>query len=389
MSTSHTNVKIICSYHNFEKTPHDLPEILARMQKPFFYGYKFSCLANSSLEGMRMLLFVRKCTSEGKRVSGMCMGEKGQFTRVLGKICGSFMTYASMDATSSLAPGQLSAHEMLEVYQYKNIDASACIYGIIGGSTAASLSHFIHNRVMKAFNLHSIYVKIDLVPEELGEFFSLAKDLGVRGLSVTMPLKESVISFLDEIDMEAKKIGAVNTISFQNGKSKGFNTDGKGALDAIEERGSIQGKRVVILGAGGAAKATSYVALQRGASVTILNRSVDKALTLASQFGLRGGGLEQMEEEYKLRYDVLVNCTPNPLPISPEYILSSAVIMETKNVPKETELLIDAKKKGAKIVYGYEMLCRQAVLQEEIWFQEKVGKQEVSELIFSEVLSHL
>ncbi|MDP1880011.1 MAG: shikimate dehydrogenase, partial [Parachlamydiaceae bacterium] len=195
------------------------------------------------------------------------------------------------------------------------------------------------------------------------------------GASVTMPLKENVKELLDEIDPVAQKIGAVNTLFFRKGKVKGFNTDCIGALNAIEEQsGLVIGKKIVILGAGGAAKAIVYEACKRGAKVVILNRRSEKAQQLANQFNCEGYGLESIHEIYQQGYDILINCTPSSMPIEPQYILEKAVIMDIVSKPKETPFLQEAIKIGCQVIFGYDMFINQAKEQHQIWFFDSTHK---------------
>jgi 3-dehydroquinate dehydratase/shikimate dehydrogenase len=335
MKNLYPDVKIISSFHDFEGTPEDLEGILLQMRGGMFDLYKIAAMANSSLDGMRMLQFVRGKTD----VIAVSMGEKGTFARVLGKKYGSAITYASVG--EAVAPGQLSAKELIETYHLRELDAETQVYGLIGEVVEKSPGHLFHNEFMRKRGWNGVYVKLQLQKEELEMFFALARDLEWSGLSVTMPLKEAVIPFLDELDEQAREIGAVNTLVWKEGFICGFNTDAPGALDAI---GAVAGKKLVILGRGGTAKAVAYEAKLRGAEVVMVGRE---------------GALEV--------YDVLINCTPHPLPIDPDKIMPGKRVMDVAIVPEEKGLLWHAKEKGCEVVYGMEMWINQAVYQEEIW----------------------
>ena len=241
----------------------------------------------------------------------------------------------------------------------------------------------------KPMGLNAIYVKMSILPEELEKFFSLAKKLNFRGLSVTMPLKERVLSFLDQVDPLVAQMGAVNTILFEGEKLMGFNTDGIGAINAIERLGSIKGKKVVLIGAGGAAKAIAFIAHQRGAQIVILNRTANKAEELAAHVKGRGAGIEKIASEYEDGYDILINCRPEPLPIDPQYILPHSIVMDIKTLPTKGSLLEYAKQKGAKVVYGYEMFINQAIAQIDIWFKDKAKQQDIAKIVSAETLKRI
>jgi len=356
-------IKIIISYHNFENTPENLEEILQSIETPLAYSYKIATMATSTLDALRMLLFVKN----KKNLSAICMGEYGEITRILGPVFSTFIDYTYVEEPTAL--GQLSFKELIEIYHYNTLTPSTKLYGVIGDPVDKTLSYHAHNAVNAQWN--SVYVKMRIKKEELFSFFQLAKKCNFSGLSVTMPLKEAVLPFLD-VDDDAKKIGAVNTIKFQWEKILGYHTDGKGALDALEEKTKVKGKKIIILGAGGAARAIIFEALKRGANVTILNRTKGKAQMLAEIFGCLGDGLEALKDQ---NYDIIINTTPSPLPIDPKYFMPNAIAMDVKNRPKMTIFLQEAAKKGLSLVYGYEMFFNQAIEQCKIW-DMPVGEKE-------------
>lgn len=377
--------KIIVSYHDFEQMPS--PEkVLELMQKLPADIYKMAFMLQSSVEALSLLLFMRK---HAPNVLAMGMGGFSETTRILAPIFGAPFTYANIDSESSTAPGQVPFKVLSEAYHYKNLNSSTSIFGLIGNPIAASPSHFSHNAVFHSQELHSVYVKFPLHSEQIGDFLNLAKKANFQGLSVTIPLKEEVIPFLDEIDPWAKKVGAVNTLLFKDGKIKGFNTDGKGALDAIEDKVKVRGKKIVIMGAGGAAKAIIVEAIDRGASVTILNRDPNRAISLAEKLKCKGGSLEQISEEFHDRYDILINTTPSPVPIDAKWILPGSVVMDIKTQPKYPEFLKEAKARQCILVFGYEMFINQAIEQFRIWFGEKIDLQKAKEMTQETVLERI
>ncbi len=338
-------IKIVISYHNYEMTP-DLDAVYSELKKHPGDIFKIACLANSSCDAMRMLLFVKHHAP----LLGLCMGEWGEVTRILGPILGSPWTFAALSDEKKTADGQLTVEEMA-IYDLKRLSKNAEIYALIGGDLKKRQSHRYHNHVMKELGLDAIHMKIPVVASELQEFFSLAKKIGFRGFSVTDPLKEHVIPFLDEITPEAEEIGAVNTISIRNGKLFGSNTDGKGALNAVEQRMKVRGKKVIVLGAGGAAKAIIYEALQRGAEVVVLNRTPKM---LKWNVCLRP--LDEMEA-----CDILINTTPVTVPNIPK-----CLAMDISLKPL-TPFLQDAKKSDCETISGMEMWVNLTALQYQIW----------------------
>lgn len=376
------SIKLICSHHNFKNTPSDLDSIYwALKQKPAYF-YKLAVMAENSSEALRLLAWVKK---QDNKLIVISMGEFGQISRILAPVVGIPITYASVHEQSETAPGQIPAKVLNEIYGYHLLNSSTKIYGLIGGIVDNSMSHITHNALMQEAHLDAVYLKMSVPPTELSRFLSLAKQLDFSGMSVTMPLKEDVVSCLDEVHAEAKAIGAVNTLCFEGNRIIGFNTDGIGALKAILRQVEVSKKKVVILGAGGAAKAVAFETCRRGAYVTILNRHVAKAKQLAYSLKCVGGSLDMMSQCFDEGYDLLINCTPLAMPIDSRYILSSAVVMDIKTKPKEPLFLQEAKKKGSRLIWGYQMFVEQAVKQFDLWFKGKVSEETSREKIESQL----
>ena len=369
------DTKIICSFHNFDKTPENLEALLSEMKKMRAAIYKVATFANSSLDSLRMLAFVKK----HDHVAGMCMGEHGVITRILGPIVNNWFTYAAIGEET--APGQLDVNTLEKTYHFSHLNRQTAIYALIGDPVDQSVGHLTHNLIYKKLKLDAVYVKFVIKPAEVSEFFRLMKNLPFHGFSVTMPLKEEVGAYLDTIDPKAKSIGAVNTLALKDKKWKGFNTDAAGALDAIEGRGKVAGKKIVILGAGGAARALAFESIQRGGKVLILNRTWAKAKKLAEQLGCEGSSFEEWD---MLPFDILMNATPIGMAdqsfetlVPKEVIPSSAIVFDAVISPKETSLLSEAKSQGCRVVHGYEMFSRQAIKQIEIWFSQSFDQEDL------------
>lgn len=378
IARKHPQIKVILSSHNFTETPQDLESLYCEMKRSPAHFYKIAVTAHNAVDALRLVSWAKKSDNQLIAIS---MGLYGQLSRILGPVIGNPITYASLDSESLTAPGQLSAKTLRERYHYRSLTPRTAIYGLIGDPVDLSISDETHNHFMRVCGLEAVYVKIPVKATELSEFLQLAKQLPFSGMSVTMPLKECILPYLDRIDPHALEVGAVNTLLFQNGKITGFNTDGKGALNAIAKKMVIQGKQVVVVGAGGAAKAIAYEINQRGGSVTIINRDEDKAKELATRVHGHAKGLEQMSECAKKGYDVLINCTPLPLPIAFEDILPQALVMDIKTKPKDTPFLKCALEKKCPVVYGYEMFVHQAVIQFTLWFKERVNASECCQIL--------
>lgn len=242
----------------------------------------------------------------------------------------------------------------------------------IGFPIKTSLSPIIHNAGFKKLGLNNqfIFTCTEVKPNNLKMAMDGVRALGIRGVSVTMPHKLEVMKYLDKIDKDAKKIGAVNTIVNNNGELTGFNTDWIGVLTALEKKTKLKRKRVAIIGAGGAARAIVYGLRKKGAVVKIFNRSLDKARNLAREFGCQCAGLEALEEVSNM--NIVINATSvgmneDKSPISKKFLNKNQIIFDVVYSPKETRLIKDAKEKEAQVIYGYEMLLYQGVAQFELY----------------------
>lgn len=374
--SEYPETKLILSYHNFENTPEDLDSIYQEMQKIPAHFYKIAVTAIISIDALRLVCW----TKHHKDLIGISMGPLGQISRLLAPIIGCPITYAALEEKSASAPGQLTAHTLINRYHHRSLTKNSAIYGLIGDPVERSLSDTTHNALIKKMGLNAIYIKIKVTPSELSDFIHYAKQLPFKGISVTMPLKEHILKHLDDIDVQAKAIGAVNTLSIKSNQITGYNTDGIGALNAIEESCPVKNKRIVILGAGGAAKAIAFEATQRGAHVTILNRHKEKAVELAGQLNCVGMGLDEIASYAQSGYDILINCTP-VLPIEPQYILPSAVVMDIVTRPKETVFLKEAQDKGCRLIYGYQMFVEQAVKQYSHWYGKDIDVNQCRQIL--------
>lgn len=260
------------------------------------------------------------------------------------------------------------------------IKGSTNIVGLIGHPVEHSFSPPMHNAAFDALGMDYAYVAFDVNPAELQKAIEGARSLNIRGFNVTIPHKIDVMKYLDEIDDVARLIGAVNTIDFKN--LKGYNTDGIGAVRAIEEVTSIKNKNVVIAGAGGASRAISFYIAKYGAdSLTILNRNVDKAQSLAGDVS-NSGLIDDVKSDsineinaYLADADILVDTTPlgmhphiNDQPIATaENMHDELVVFDAVYNPNETVLLKQAIEAGAKPVYGIKMLLYQGAESFKIW----------------------
>jgi len=234
-----------------------------------------------------------------------------------------------------------------------------------------SPSPLIHNAGYQALGINYLYVPFRV--SDIKQAIEGIRGLGIRGASITIPHKTSAIKYIDKIDPPAEEIGAINTIVNDDGVLTGYNTDGDGALKALEEVTTLKGKKAVLIGSGGAALAIAAGLMKKGVKLVVLNRTGDKARKLAQRVNASGsGGLDKLAEIASA--DILINATPVGMPpetdrsVIPKDLLHDRLtVFDIISNPKETRLLIEARERGCAVVYGYKMLLYQAVKQFELF----------------------
>ena len=250
--------KRIISYHNFRETPENLLEIHSRLAKFDPDIVKIATMAHNPHDNLRMLRMIREAKIP---TIGLCMGEVGTPTRILCGKFGSPLTFATFHAERAMAPGQLSYKEMKDVYRYENIKRDTEVYGVIADPVAHSLSPRVHNAGFTALNLNKVYVPFRVASEDLGSFLANCRELGIKGLSVTIPHKENMLRYLSKIDEASTNIGAVNTIDFSGPTAVGSNTDYRAAIDTVITvmgRREVTGKPLAVTTTGGVATGAKF-----------------------------------------------------------------------------------------------------------------------------------
>ncbi|OGP92534.1 MAG: shikimate dehydrogenase [Deltaproteobacteria bacterium RBG_16_48_10] len=258
------------------------------------------------------------------------------------------------------------------------IDARTELYGIIGNPVRHSLSPAIHNEAFRRMGLNAVYLAFEV--RSLGEAMAGIRELGIRGLSVTVPFKTQILSYLDKIEEMASKIKAVNTLAVEGGNLVGYNTDYCGALESLEEKVDLKGKRVILLGAGGAARAIGFGLKRKGCQIAIFNRSKNRAEVLARELECGHHPLSSFKE---MEGEVLVNATSvgmHPFdpksPVPKGVLREGMVVMDIVYKPLRTKLLQEAEQQGCVTIDGLEMLARQGAAQLQIWTgrRQEVGQ---------------
>ncbi|TET26402.1 MAG: shikimate dehydrogenase [Dehalococcoidia bacterium] len=276
------------------------------------------------------------------------------------------------------------------------------ICGVIGDPIEHTMSPAIHNAAFNKLGLDYVYLPFQVKKEELGRAIEGMRGLNIKGLSVTIPHKVAVIILLDELDHNAERIGAINTITNDNGVLKGYNTDAGGFRQALLEKGvTPEGKNIVILGAGGVSRTISFTLAEEGARLVILNRllELDWAKELASRLSLifnrEFPALELVEGNLAKaieRADILVNATSvgmspnvNETLVPARLLKPGLVVFDVVYNPIKTMLLKEAEAAGAEIISGVDMLVWQGALAFKMW----TGVEAPLELMREELIKRL
>jgi 3-dehydroquinate dehydratase/shikimate dehydrogenase len=287
--------------------------------------------------------------------------------RCLSLRAGSALTYAPLE--NATAPGQASFDTLKNLWKADQISRKTYVYGVIGNPIAHSLSPQLQNAGFQARKMDAVY--FPFLVHDLRDFLGAVKPLGIRGFSVTLPYKQEILRHLDSCDPLASAIGAVNTVVVTSaGNLYGYNTDYIGVLGSLQERVTLSQSRVLILGAGGAARAVAFALAQSGASVCICARRPKEAKKLARAVG----GLEFPRSRLKSEFfDAIVNSTPIGMypktensPLSARD-LNCRLVFDLIYRPVTTKLLQLASRRGIETVSGLEMFLAQGMAQWEIW----------------------
>jgi shikimate dehydrogenase len=253
------------------------------------------------------------------------------------------------------------------------ITAKTQVYGVMGDPVSHSLSPVMHNRAFSHTGLDAVYTAFRVT--DVASAVSGIRALGIRGVSVTIPHKVSVISHLDDLDEQARFIGAVNTIMYRENILTGYNTDSWGAVSALEEKITLGGRQVAVIGAGGASRAIAFGLSKCGADVTIVNRTPSTAERLASEFGLH---FQPLSDFKRGQCEVLINTTPvgmtpnrDCMPVSSDILEEGMVVMDIVYHPLETKLLKTAKARRCTVIDGLSMFVFQGAKQFELWTGQK------------------
>ena len=357
----------LASAHFFKRMPKNLSRIAAELRRGRPAAIKLAAQCDSLSDSRKLLDFARK----QRNIVAIPMGDAALPARILALRERNAFAYAPVE--NATAPGQVSLAEIKDVYRADRLDPRTSVYGVIGNPIGHSLSPAMQNAGFTARRINAVY--LPFLVRDLKDFLGAIDPLGIRGFSVTLPHKEKILRHLDGCDPLAARIGAVNTVVVRGGgKLYGYNTDYVGVLQALEKRIPLRGSRVLIVGAGGAARAVAFALGQAGAAVCVTARRPERARALAKASGGEAIARNRVRGEF---FDAIVNATPvgmhpavasSPLEARE---LNCRLVFDTIYRPRITKLLELAARRGIETVSGVEMFVAQGAAQWEIWTGER------------------
>ncbi len=376
----------IISYHNFDETPKNLADIHKKLQKLDPDIIKIATTANNPIDNIRVL---RLCRDSSIPTVAFCMGAMGVVSRILCGRFGSPLTYATFNEDRQIAPGQLSFKQMQEIYRYDEITPNTKILGVIADPVEHSFSPRIHNACLRKQKLDMLYLPFRVPPEYLKEFIKCCPEMGIKGLSVTIPHKETVLKSLGTLDDNVAAIRAANTVVFSENTAFGYNTDCDAAISCLldnlkidpDRKLPLNGTRICLLGAGGVARAIAFGLIQQGADVLICARDFDKAETLADEMKCKAlDWVARHTHESR----VLINCTPvgmhpemDETPFEPDWHDRNVLVFDTVYNPERTLFIKQAREAGCETITGIDMFARQASAQFQLFTDQPADEKTI------------
>ncbi len=355
---------VVLSYHDFDGVPADLGRLYDRMRSTGAQIVKIAVTARKLCDvfALEDLGATPLPAEEGRGAVLIAMGAPGIVTRILPGRFGSLWTYAG-DA----APGQLSADVLLERFRFRNLLSTTAVYGVAGSLVSRSRSPELHNAAFAAMGTDAVFIPFETA--DFDDFLAFADRLPIAGASVTMPFKEAALRSAREADDLSRRVGAANTLRRSASGWCATNTDVDGFLSPIRDV-PLEGCRVAILGAGGAARAVAMAMASRGARVSVFARRLEQASAVARI--AKGDAFQGLPERGS--WDVLVNATPvgsaprvDETPLDAARLDGGGLVYDVVYDPPVTRLLREARAAGCRTVGGLDMLVAQAVRQSEWW----------------------
>jgi 3-dehydroquinate dehydratase/shikimate dehydrogenase len=380
---------LILSSHDFERTA-DLQAHWERLRAFAPDLVKVVSTAHALADNLPVLRLLNQHAADIPTIA-LAMGAAGLLSRVLSPRAGAAFTFAAPARGSETAPGQVDAPTLLRRYRAADLRPSTQIYGVAGNPIGHSLSPAMQNAAFQAAHLDAVF--LPLAAGDARDLITLVRELPLAGVAVTIPFKRDVPPLLDHIDALASQVGACNTIARSpDGKLIGYNTDVAGVVRPLERRLALPGARILVLGAGGAARAAAFGLTRQGAHVFLWNRTHARAEQLASDAGASAITRAQIPT---IPFDAIVNATPAGMSgHSRESVLlpnelGSALVFDMVYNPRETPLLRAARQHGLSVIEGLEMLVEQGVAQFELWTGQPAPAQAMMRAVLGQLAGQL
>ncbi|MGP0629792.1 shikimate dehydrogenase [Nitrospina sp. 32_T5] len=377
------NSKAILSHHDFTRTDDKVDALYELMTQMPADVLKIITYAQDLSDNLRLLQLLSRARRDEVNLIAFCMGEKGEVSRILSPMYGGWLTFGSLDRGKESAPGQIPATTLKHIYRVNDLNLDSKIFGVIGDPVNKSMGYLIHNRAFSELNLPNVYVPFWV--KSLTRFFNTYQAY-FTGLSVTMPFKEDIMKHMDRVDPLAKKIGAVNTVVREDNDWVGYNTDVTGALSALTAVTELKGKQVLIIGAGGTAKAIGHGVTEQGAALTLTyNRNKEKAEALAQELNANLISIRDIDSHTA---DIVINCSPAGMtpntkdtPFPARLLKPGMVVFDSVYNPMETRLIREAREKGCTVIPGIELFVNQAIEQLKLWTGQTPPRDPLHEVV--------
>ncbi len=375
------SVKRVISYHNMTETPDDLDGIYDEMLKQDGDVFKLAVLTKTADDVKRVIALQKRAT---RPTIAFGMGDFGYATRFLALKHGAPWIYALFNRDRELAPGMPAVDDFRTTYPVRSINADTKVYCLLGDPVGHSFSPILHNHMFLRHKVNAVYLPVRTPNGKLAEMTAALEQVPVSGYSVTIPHKEAAVEAATEWEPTAKSSGSANTLLATPTGFLAVNTDSPAAVgalrDALDAKAAKEGvtapefgqQFVLILGAGGAARATAFALHRVGAHITITSRTAERAEKLASEIGCKW--CDWAARHGVSQCDILINCTPvgmhpnvDESPIHASFLKPGLTVFDTVYTPERTQLLRDAEARRSNIVSGVEMFVRQAAAQFELF----------------------
>jgi 3-dehydroquinate dehydratase/shikimate dehydrogenase len=383
LRASRRRIRWIASHHELERFPRRVKSLYRALRHTGADVVKFAYMADDAWQIRAAMEFLGYARTDRQRAIAIAMGEAGEASRILYRVFGGWGTFAAPEDGDQSAPGQLPASIMKKVFRSDIRTAKTRVFGLVGNPVSQSKGIYIHNPLYRKLGQDAVYCRFKI--SDLARFMRIVKGR-VHGFSVTSPHKHAMMKYLTAVEPLARSLGAVNSVVRRGGGYYGANTDARGALDAIEQRLRVRGRVLVVIGAGGAARAIGGEAARRGAKVYVVNRTTARAQSLARALGLRWTTFDAIAS---LQPEIVANATsagmwPNvhTTPLE-EFPASVRLAFDAIYNPPMTRFLGDAAGRGIVTVSGVEMYAGQAVEQIRLFTGKKTGITDVKRLFLA------